>query len=355
MKRESNFELLRIIAMLMIITFHVQQKIVAEDPMIYKFFLRTIGSGGGVIGVTLFVMIFAWFSVDDFNSNKAIIKVVSTIIHTVWYLLGFLGAYLIYSGISGKNILKSLIECEINGIMEPFWMARYWFVTAYIFLVLLAPVLNKMLHSISIRELRFILLIFAIILIAAPFLNIEISYIKDIVMFIFIYTLTAYIKWGKAPILNTKYYLIISAILLFVIVFANGIHIFLPESIGNVLEISIGYTGRYSVPLILSAAALFIFFSGINVKYCKWINSIAALTFDVYLFHENPVMNITRYLYGLNLFDGIKKLIVSIGIVPVLFIGGCIIGILTRKSLGGIETKLTKKITGYLYMNGSIL
>lgn len=55
MKRESNFELLRIIAMLMIITFHVQQKIVAEDPMIYKFFLRTIGSGGGGSLVSLYL------------------------------------------------------------------------------------------------------------------------------------------------------------------------------------------------------------------------------------------------------------------------------------------------------------
>lgn len=46
-ERVSNFELLRIVSMLMIIMFHIQQNVASEESTFYKAIVRSAGVSGG--------------------------------------------------------------------------------------------------------------------------------------------------------------------------------------------------------------------------------------------------------------------------------------------------------------------
>lgn len=88
--RISNFEALRIISMMMIILFHIQQNVASEESTFYKAAVRSVGVWGGVVGVTCFVMIFSWFSLEqEKNYNIIFKKAKKTIFQTVQYMIFF--------------------------------------------------------------------------------------------------------------------------------------------------------------------------------------------------------------------------------------------------------------------------
>lgn len=156
MKRNSNLELLRIIAILAIIAYHFEvqciRKIIPTDTIQYCFAMF-LGSFGRT-GVNIFVLIGAWFLIDlPFRSMRVVRLYLATILYTVPITLIILFLGVKSDGVSGK---------ELFAAFTPFTSGPLWFVSCYLFLLLVSPFLNILIHTLSphmYRTLYWILLV----------------------------------------------------------------------------------------------------------------------------------------------------------------------------------------------------
>ncbi len=137
--RQSNFELLRIIAMFMVLTIHADfltfgnpnAEEIATSP--WCAFGRIFVESAAIIGVNIFIMISGWFGI------KASLKGFCNFLFQVVY---FYAISLLATNLMGLNTLS------IENLARVFCIAQNgWFVTSYMILYMLSPVLNYFLNN----------------------------------------------------------------------------------------------------------------------------------------------------------------------------------------------------------------
>ena len=134
--RQSNFELLRIIAMLMIVAHHYAAFGFYAEELAFsrnKIFVDIFGMAGHV-GVDLFVLISAYFMATARFRLKKLLMLMGN----VWfYSLGITAVFLL-TGLAapGREVLKQAIF--------PLLTSCYWFASYYVLLMLFSPFLNAM-------------------------------------------------------------------------------------------------------------------------------------------------------------------------------------------------------------------
>ena len=155
MKRNSSIELLRIVAMLMIILGHLSGHgilhMISDDALqiwsggstLNKLFCILLLPGGRV-GVGIFFLITGYFMI-----NKSSVSIRKVLAETVFYSAMLSLVAFIFSFGSIKDVVRSIVPLSNNS---------WWFVTSYIILVLCAPAINKFCLSLS-RENKFLCLI----------------------------------------------------------------------------------------------------------------------------------------------------------------------------------------------------
>lgn len=164
--RQSNFEFLRIIAMIMIVAHHIcvhGVQMVLMPDFAYKNYL--LGSTtnkiflsllypGGTVGVAFFFMITGYFLVD-----KEKISVKKVCLETVFYCFLSVIVYVFLQisfrlwGIGysfSEYSIPRRIVFALSSIFNPLF-GTYWFVSAYIILSFLAPSLNHYLRTLNKR------------------------------------------------------------------------------------------------------------------------------------------------------------------------------------------------------------
>lgn len=160
MIRDSRFEFLRIVAIFMVVMGHFSVFGQAFRLTEHTNYLDMVGikffSIYGEIGVNLFVLITGYFlgnkSFGITDSIKQVWKIWS---ETIFYTIMLFTIVCLYKGkfIGIKNLIISIL---------PFICRTYWFITAYIMLVLLIPFINKMLLSITKKEFRILIILLLI-------------------------------------------------------------------------------------------------------------------------------------------------------------------------------------------------
>lgn len=135
-ERQSNFEFLRIFAMLLIVAghFYVQTKGHHQDG---DLFILLITSGSRV-AVNLFLMIGVWFMVDKSFSARRVFK----IWNTVWFWSIVLTVAVIMMGVQVK-------PTHFVTAIFPVLFYNLWFASAYIVLLLLSPLLQLFCSSLK--------------------------------------------------------------------------------------------------------------------------------------------------------------------------------------------------------------
>lgn len=271
--RQSNFELLRIISIIMIIGLHYLNtemggalKYVTKNSLNYT--LTHSLESMCIVGVNCFILISAYFMIkkDSINTNKILKLLISLVFYSV--------IFYVISIIIGKqqfSIKETL--CSI----VPFFAGRRWFVSTYIILFLLSPYINKVLNNISKKSFEILLLIqFVLFSFWPTFLTNP--PIKDsgygIVNFIFLYCIGSYIRlYYDKKIKNYKYLLIYFAMAAFSTVISF---------------ISLGRAWEYdSCFNIVGAVALFLLFRNMPNITSNFINSISKHTFGVFIIHSD--------------------------------------------------------------------
>lgn len=268
--RQSNFEILRIIAMFLVLIVHANYMSI-QAPTTEEISNDLISSATraalesiALLGVNIFVMISGWFSI------KATIKGLSGLLFQVFYF-GII--ILLYLTIIGQE------QFTTGRIYQILLLHKSgWFVMSYLILYLLAPVLNKFSEYVSKKEFTTMLVSYFAMLVIWGFLDWseEIGMGYSALSMVGIYLLARYarkyldIRYGGKLfficwILNTVLYLVV-----------------LKFNIPIVVK-------SYDNPLIiLGALGLFYYFRNINVRTSRTINYIARSTFAVYLLHIYP-------------------------------------------------------------------
>lgn len=185
--RLSNFECLRIVAMIMVVLVHcnyysltpVTGNDVHNAPV--SSFVRILAEQLCFICVNVFVLISGWFGL------KPTIKGGAAIIFQVI----FWGALILIIGI----ILN--VPLEIKSILQVFYFgAAYWFIPAYLLLYILSPVLNQFINNSSSKTIFATLLSFFVFEFAFGW---EIDFAKfdgglTTISFIGLYLLARYVR-----------------------------------------------------------------------------------------------------------------------------------------------------------------
>lgn len=281
-KRNSNFELLRIISILGIISSHFVRHsgYLDFDPSKNRFIAQFLSMGGG-IGVNCFIMISAYF----LNKYKFRTKnIVNIMFFTVLYPTITMIIVLCtgWWTISLKTIIMSVFSIPYSA---------YWYATIFIGFYFLSPFVKQCLEKIEkdFEKKIFITLLIMfciwpiIILKSDPFVN-------NLLWFLFIYVFIDYAKKEQSRIWNSKK---ISGIcfftcLLFMFIIDCGI-IMIGTKFVFIKSFLSYFTTRTYLPMLFCSYSLFCFVKNLNIK-SNIINIIAGSTFGIYLLHESPAL-----------------------------------------------------------------
>ena len=291
--RQSNMELLRIIAMLFIIAHHyaIHGGVYFNSSGI-NLWLSTALISLGKIGVNLFVMITGYFMVHQVFTWKRIMKIESAVLFYS-ILFGMLAVIVFPETrnlLAIRNIFLPTLTNQGN---------QYWFVPCYFSVILLSPYINKILCSLEKEQFRKILFFLFVCMSVIPtILQVTPIFDGNVSMFIFMYLLGAYMRLypmeGKLEKSSTNAVLAI----LFYILLIFCVMVF--KRLGEDM-VSLGYNADYfwysnSVFVVLVSLFIFLFFKQSDLGSKKWINKVGGLTFGIYLIHDN--LYVRKYLWS---------------------------------------------------------
>ena len=353
--RLSGVELLRIIAMLLIIIFHVTYTLnavpffnnlhfydgyyVAKPTTDMREFIMIIFANFGTFGNYIFIIITSYFMVNTkkHSEQKIVTLVVNTIVISIICLIVFL---LCKVNIKGEHILMSIF---------PITFKNNWFITTYLIFMLSIPYLNIIIEKLNQRQLlRLAIGVFIINFIMAYF-NYSFD-ITNVITFISIFFIMSYFKKYMENFWNDRKHSLV--ILIFGIVILTLFQ-FLMNYVGLVNK-SLGYETLHSIivnnPVIfITMVAVFYLFKQMTFK-SKFINMLSSLSLYVYLIHENILFReytrvyIWHYIYERT---GHTRIIAEILIYAlILFVLAFIISYIYKNTLAKvIDNKVEKVIT----------
>ena len=274
--------------------------------------------------IHLFVMITAWFAIEKVNSKKSIMNVWFQTIFVC--LLGLTIAFFTKIPFSKK---------EMTRVLFPFFGRAYWYVTDYIYFVLLCPFLNIVIKNINENELKRITLILFLFISVFTWLLSPFDWNQDysnIGLFVLLYFLTACIKKFNIP---KKYGFYLWVISLITIVLSYGCMHVLFNGAYRYREMLLY---QYNSPfVIMEAIGLMIMFT--KTKFApknrinKMIELLANCSLIVYLIQMHPIFKEKYVSLGLFAWIDINNFLIYISEMFCCVLMVFVIGILLNYPL----------------------
>lgn len=338
-ERSSNFEILRIISMILIILMHCTLfgfSIYNQHFSLNKVALDVLFAGGKIV-VNCFILITGYFMIKSRVTLKKFLKIVFQVL--------FYSILIMLIGIIFMN--QQLNFNSLLNFLFPIIHGNYWFITCYIVLFLLIPVINKTILEFG-RNFHKRLTIGLLILwclIPTIFFNSYVAY-SDLGWFIVLYLVGSYIrlylkdngtfqKWlFKAAVC----FIICIALTIGIDFLATKINYFKSSSpyltTSTLTPYFVHFLNMNSLPLFLASVCLFLAFKNLKIKSSKIINTIAGTVFGIYIIHEHPYLKnyiwdsvFHNKLYYFDLFHIIGSAFITVFII---FVCGCIIDLLRK-------------------------
>lgn len=270
--RQSNFELLRLVSMLMVMMCHAIGYINQEDLVGTSGFVRLAISQLMLVCVNVFIMISGWFGIN------ASWKGVATLLFQMVFLAGLCCGvfYLLGLPVSFK---KDVLPYLLLG-------KGYWFVVSYLILYAMSPVLNAFAGNASRQLFRNTL----VMIFAAEF---GYGFLLD----------TGHYQYGFSPLAYVSIYLLARYARLYPgkLFSCNkwaDLTVWFVISLVSAVLFWFGYKwlgmgfhlNHYDSPLAIAASLYFLlFFSKLEIK-SSFINWCASSAFAIYLIHVNSLV-----------------------------------------------------------------
>lgn len=315
--RQSNIELLRIISMLLIISFHYVYKsgYISNDLSINTFIVKTFCMFGE-LGVNLFILITGYFMIKSkFSLKKLIYLILEVEFCNILVLLVANALDIIDFSVSTRDNLIAFFPIIFN---------QYWFITAYIIIYILSPFINLFLNNMSKRIYQNFLLISVLIWCIIPtvfglFYNSTESllYYSRFIWLSIIYSIGSYIRLYQINIFKEMNNSIKCAIISFGIMIAGIFIIYFFKAffkkVGTT-ELAYFWTPN-NLPMLILSISVFEIFLKIQIKNNNIINKLASTTLCIYMLHDS-ILN--TYIWQ-NIFQTLKHLRGKYSIIHILF------------------------------------
>lgn len=288
-ERDSNIELLRCVAMLLVLIIHsgflalgvpTHDELVLNLPMV---FFRYFNMSISIICVNVFILLSGWYGIK-FKFKRLF----EFIFQVLFFSILIYGCFILHD----SNKYLNIDDASRILMLHP---NDYWFVKSYLILYIFAPALNSFISNITKKEYRIFLICFYLMQTIYSWLVIngasDFGGGYSALSFMGLYLLSRYIRLYEVDLLNKK----ISSYLL---IFVTIVLVF--TGLATILTYyNIPIVGRiftYTNPIVIIEALLFvIIFSKIKIK-SKIINGIASSCFAVYLLHSHEM--VLRPYYG---------------------------------------------------------
>ena len=274
-KRDSNMELLRIVAMLLIMVVHANFRAlpkpdavaIAANPS--SAFLQFMTEGFAIVGVNTFVLLSGWYGIRPRLSRFS-----ELLFQVVFFGVICLSvSYLITKQITFNDVLTVFMLRE----------GAYWFVQVYIALYLLSPVLNSFVEHATRRQFEVTLMgLFAFMFVlgwafeAASWINSG----HSLPWFLCLYLLARYMRLHRPWFTQFRRSVDMSIYLGVVLFLTVAVFIMRHYNLGGILYF-------YTCPLVvIGAMYLLLFFSKLTL-HSQIVNWLAVSALSIYLTHSS--------------------------------------------------------------------
>ena len=340
-ERDGRFEILRILAMFMIITMHYLGNGFLLNPLSTDKTPANIGfwivEALCFASVNVYVMISGYYSVDTRFSLRKFIKLWCEIL----FYSVFIGLICFAAGIESFEEHANLYELQY--LVFPVSNGHYWFATAYMMLMLIAPFLGRGFKALNKLQHGFILIVLLVFtcvfksIFPMHMLGLE-DHGCSLQWFITLYVLAAYIRLYGLPFCRTKAGSAISYVFWAVMVVPCIMLMYGLES-GDIEGVHFGNASLLvddynHLLVLLSSVGLFMLFvhmKPIKGKAAAIISKISACTFGVYLIHAHLYLE-NEWPIWFNVFAPRHALrpVHLIATVLVIFVVCCVIDLIRQ-------------------------
>ncbi|WP_252230183.1 acyltransferase [Clostridium sp. ZBS15] len=330
--RDSNFELFRIVLMIMVISIHyllhggVLKNLTPDDT---NYYIVNIIYSCIRVAVNCFVLISGYFGIK-FSIKKLIKFELQILFYSISIFIIFT-----YSGVMEFNIV------ELKKSLTPMISREWWFITTYLLLYIISPYVNIVRDKLSKENYIKLLLIGLFFCIIAPTFRFNPLLTNrgfSLYNFIFLYLIGGYIrKYYDKNISKYKF--------LFSYIIFSGLTFYY-----NLLINDIKNTVAYdydSIFIFGATISLTMFFKSVKLK-SGIINSISPMVFGIYLIHDHEYVRkfIYTQIFNTNKYYTSNLLLINaIKTIGCIFVVCLIIEFIRLKILAKLENIITEKIT----------
>ena len=299
--RDSNMELLRIVSMVFVVILHENQVLGGGG------FIGNILESLAIVAVNAFVLLSGWYGI------KLSLKKMFALLFQVFF---FSGLFLVIQLITGthQSIFRELLDIVT--------LRQYWFVGAYILLMILAPALNAFAGNADKKSFLLVLILFYVIQTVLSYINNSPWYQDGFspLPFAGLYLLARYMRIHVPRHPRQAVSLLCY---LFISVFMAGTSLFLMTRYGTQ-----GRMFNYTNPLLVASSVFFFLCFVPHRYYRSSINWISSSVFAVYLLQMNPYFldnHFKRIVSGwigdsmYVVFAKAALLIIVLGVLAILF------------------------------------
>ena len=310
-KRNANIELLRLLSMIMVVFLHALGKgdllpNLAKDGCVNGW-IAWVLECLSISAVNIFMLISGYFLI---KSEFKLRRLLELVFEVMFFALGSFAVCLIFNINTGNemNVYNTLFS------VFPIHMDLYWFITSYIVIYMLQPILKAGVEHMSQKQfgtMIIVLLVFeSLFKTVLPVRLEEDEFGYNVLWFLIVFLIGAYFRYyGFKHLTTTKK----GAAAYFgatILIFAETVALmFFTAKTGRLSEIE-GISTEYNHLFVL-LSAIGIFAAFINAKpmkesFAKVICALSPMSLGVYLVHEN-----WSFRYNWQKWLGIK------GILPV--------------------------------------
>lgn len=343
-KREPQFEILRVIAMLMVIVLHYLSKGgLLADPsgdMSFSDWAFWGLEALCLVCVNVYVLISGYF----FAENRFRLGKIAGIWCQVFFYSVVIAAVCMATGIADYRQYFDLFNLQF--FVFPISNGHYWFATAYLLLYLFSPIMNIAIQGMGRKQHRLVILLllipFCFIKSVLPLKIMVDDCGNSFIWFLCLYLIAAYIRKYGIPFLEKK---------------GRAWVLYLLSAAGILVSLAVAasfnrWTGHYEYALEIPLHYNFIFVltGSLGLFYCfktwkvkenalvRFLVRIAPYTFGVYLLHEHLLL---RYwwpeIFGVSEAYGAARVIHLILTVIFIFTAGILVDILRSLLFLGID------------------
>lgn len=291
-KRQANFEVLRVLAMVMVIILHYQIKGgIAVSLVENRSFINLLSwmiQTCCIVAVNVYVLISGYFFVETKWSMKKLLHLAAQ----VWFysvMVAFLCLVL------GVGDVKSWSLYDWGTVVFPLQMEHYWFATAYLIMYLFSPVIKIAIKQLSKKELQAVIILLLVVFsVTKSLIPIQIptdKYGYDYGWFLCLYLIAGYLRMYGIDWINRIRKGLIIYLFFVIIIFGYSVFLGFLTHKGFPLAYAMDMNHSYNhIFVLLASVGIFYGFKYLKLEKNTMVKvccKISPYTFGVYLLHEH--------------------------------------------------------------------